>query len=474
MIAIMILGIGVVMVATVFPVGIEMTRQPIQAYLRLNIADTAAGTLKAKVPAYREMNAATLGASYSEVISRSTPRVLVPDVKETDIDASMEAIDWEVVGGLFLPGAANTPASYAAPWPLPASTAWPGLTPTNLTEFLKRAKVFTERTGWSAEVDLHPMVNPLGHSGYNTASPVPAQNLPATANVQDMNSIPVMVDPSLAGRYQTDLPRVSLVDQVYPPVTVTYANGNPRDWADTANGPGIRTELRSRQYSWFAFHHRMSSESPLNANKPPANRDILATIAILHRADIGARFARQKTLDSGSDYKVNFNLGDPNNLELMYQPQADEDPQTDAVFPRPWLAMIYQLNPLQGEAYVTPELARMLPAGSFFIIARHRGNADGHYPGTFMEVTRNEWSPATASLGATLNASSPATLASFSAWTRIEITRSSLPSANAVPVWVFPPAITALASPRDKADRYEFSTRSPIVGVELRRIKASQ
>ena len=50
MIASMILGLGMVMVATVFPISLDMTRETLQMSISQSAADTAYGTLALRMP----------------------------------------------------------------------------------------------------------------------------------------------------------------------------------------------------------------------------------------------------------------------------------------------------------------------------------------------------------------------------------------------------------------------------------------
>jgi hypothetical protein len=106
----------------------------------------------------------------------------------------------------------------------------------------------------------------------------------------------------------------------------------------------------------------------------------------------------------------------------------------------------------------------MLPAGSYVIVARTTNTA--YIAGMSIQVTRNEWNPKDWPLGQ--NMSDP----NFK-WPQIEVARSGLPATTVtqLPVWVFPPAVTNLnLTTRSGPLDYEFATRSPVVGVELRRI----
>src|SRR5262249_30642514 len=54
LIAIMILGLGLVMVATIFPVGLDMTRETVEKGISLAAADYAVDLIKLKVPTWHD------------------------------------------------------------------------------------------------------------------------------------------------------------------------------------------------------------------------------------------------------------------------------------------------------------------------------------------------------------------------------------------------------------------------------------
>ncbi|HSW44458.1 MAG TPA: hypothetical protein VLM89_02695 [Phycisphaerae bacterium] len=480
MIAIMILGIGVVMVATVFPVGLGISRQPIQLYVSMAVADTAKATLMTKVPAYKELDRYSVGAA-----GPGTHRVLVPDVAATDADAMMDAPKWEVVDNLYVPKAPppdTIPVSYFhwgpvwQDWATAAPPPWSApvlLQPAqNEADFISRTKVYTERTGWVCEVQLaaqaaldHPIAGE--YQPWQFAYPVEAQNLPAGfiaagAPNDFLNLVPLMVSPSLTPNAavlpapRTDVMRISLADQVYPPVGL-----NP-DYSDRADSD-VAAEIMNRRHSWFVFHHPISTERP-----PPgrlqANRDILATIVTLHRADFGARFARQaKPNPSATGYNMDFDLADDDHKRAMLQPVPDASPATDAVFPRPWLVMLNDLNARSGQARCSPEVARMLPNGSSFVIAQ---TTLPYAAGTSFQAVRSEYRPQ--DLGSGVD---PLLDAGSFPYVTIEVSRMDQGQAYWVPIWVFPPPIQNAAGARSNPRlHYDFGTRSPVVGVDLRRI----
>ncbi len=429
MIAIVVLGIGMVMVATVFPVGLEIAGETLQMNISQQVVDSAMATLSVKVPPRTDFDG-NPGTAYA--------RVLVPDVAGTDGDAYIEPADFEVLDALHLPGSnPDIPVAYdnwLPEWPAVGSLPkGPRLIPgQGLVQFFQRARVFTEVTGWAAELN-----------SWNDASVVPSQNLPLDSS----GRIPTVVPPAFGTR--SALPRVHLADQVYPPVSIEFEPG--RGWVDPATdlvipsdalGAFVAARAAERRYSWTAIHHRVSSQ--------PNIRDLLVTIVVTHRADLNARYARQAdTLGTGLFFNVNSidpsNPADPIRQALVF-PGADT---VDRVFPEPWLVMLNQIVLSTGRVSCTNDVARLLPAGSSFIIARTSGTL---FAGTAHEVLSATFDPAAIpDPGGPDNPSAT-----------LQIARGGSGTPPDVLVWVFPP-------PYDRSSGM-FRTRSPVVGLALRRV----
>jgi len=448
MIAIMILGIGMVMVATVFPVGLDITRETLQMDISQAAADAAIANLRLRVPYWKELDQVEDYSPPGGLIGNSTHRVLVPDVSGTDLDAVIDADDAEVLTALQLPVPPGLPPKLNVPirynnWEPGWADGYFGLSlapSQSMDLFFSRARVFTERTGWAAE-----MTGDLIGSWENSFV-VPGQNLPLdylsiyTDWDTFLNRMPTMIPPvffapPLTAALRADLPRVHLIDQVYPPVAVTEADGTtPR------NVLRVCDEVASRRYSWTAIHHRISPE--------PEVDNLLATIVVTHRGDPNARYARQ--VDNSKVGGLQYNLADDDDRTALLAPQPDA-PGADMLFPRPWLAMLSEVNLATGTVRCTAEVARLLPPDSFLVIARRTPPGTGPlFPGTAHKVISRTWNPG--QLG-----KAPAT----QVLATLQIRRSNGQPATNVPVWVFPPAIEGGRT---------FASRSPVVGVALREV----
>jgi prepilin-type N-terminal cleavage/methylation domain-containing protein len=406
MIAIMILGVGLVMVATVFPVGLDIARQTLQMNISQAVADSAMATLRLKVPGQTDLDGYPVSVWAG---------VYVPDVARTDADADIDANDQIVLTPTYLPPGMG--ALY-----LNWTPAWSG--PSSL-------RAFSERSGWTADTTWDPVSNvPRPISSYGDAFVVPYQNLPP--QYAGMAVFPTILPPTFWG-HRAALPRVHLLDQVYPPVPLYKddAAGQPvgRNWMTE-----ILPDLARRRYSWIAIHHRISPE--------PAIRDLLVTILITHRSDLTARFARQ--LDESASQVFSY-TGDPADVQALKTPKVGA-PNQDMLFPQAWLVLLNQVNPDAGDVVCTQQVARLLPAGSSFVVARTAGALIG---GTAHEV-----------LDATYNQTIADSHDSPTA--RLRIAKGPGVLVNNLLVWVVPPAY-------DRASG-TFRAKSPVAGVALRQL----
>ena len=355
------------------------------------------------------------------------------------------------------------------------------VTPTyqGVPKFVPKTRVFTERTGFANELQTN---NPQ-----DEAYLVPAQNLsPAVAaayrnagmatpiedflhDLSASNGAPMACQTwgygappwSDAPEMLECLPRLSILDTVYPPVSLTYddpANPNYPTEPDAdityRTVPDIATDLASRRYNWTAFHHKLSSE--------PTKQDMLLTVVVTHRADLNERYARQVDLDTSTPgYQADFNLTDDAHRESLFKPLADVDAATDTLFPRPWLVALGMVDLGTGEVRCAGEVARLLPAGSFFVVARTVWNSSGSQriisAGTYYEVLESTWE--NTDFGASLSDLLDQDYWDDSSknWASLKIPRSGSGGGYIVLAWVFPPAF----------DRTQntFTGRSPIVTV---------
>jgi hypothetical protein len=203
----------------------------------------------------------------------------------------------------------------------------------------------------------------------------------------------------------------------------------------------------ARRYAWDVIHHRISSS--------PGQSDVLATIVVLHRADLSARFARQ--LDQSQTADFSYNLNNPNDVNalLLPEPDADEDSMgldLDTYIPQPWLVILSSIDGVTGEITCTQQVGRLLPTGSFFIVAARNGD---YFAGTAHQIIDAEYDQSL--LDPTLpQPPPPASL-------RIAPGGANV---NNLLVWVYPPAVTRDQKPVDTV----FGGRSPVTGVALRKV----
>lgn len=435
MISIMILGIGMVMVATIFPIGLEMSRETIQIDLSQSIADAAVATCRLKVPAL-----ANYGANEEAYY-------FAPNMSESVfLDNEYPAPETAFLAGLTPPATSD---------PLPAIN-WPP--PGTFTGLWDAISVYTGESGWLGDrVD------------WKTSGIVPSQNLLVDSYRKAIdagvlwenwfdrdNRITTLRDPmidpdggpGLPVNDANELPCVSLLDQVYPPVLADEdfdRDGTPGTVKDV-----IET-LASRRYSWSVIHRRASRDTDVNG--------FLLTIPILYRPDLTARFARQLDYrDTPWDPPRFVFRNDGTDIDELTFRQPRPAPAgaqaTDTLFPRPWLVVLDEVSAKLGEVFCTHEIAQILPAGSYMIVAA--ADDDNRFsPGSVIRVLDSSWDYNR--LGGDPDDASyiPA---------RLAIPRQFVETVNDLLVWVYPPPIV-----RDSAQP-TFGPRSPVVGVALRQL----
>jgi len=409
MIAIMILGLGMVMVATVFPVSLDMTRNTLQMNISDAAFDAAVSTLRLKVPSQFEN--------------------LEPGSR----------------------GAAPGPADIVL---------WPDV-------FQGRVRAFTEQTYWDAEMHGVFRNNTWVVASMNLtsddnnpvleANPLDPEQPYKYAEQPYEHSVPYIQHPdfSTTGRPLPRLPRIHLADRVYPPLNVeTLPDDTYRVWDESTRqyiafpdlaplNVYVAQTARGRRYAWTAFARQGGATLEEFTD---GKRTFICTIVLTYRGDLDARYARQEQPPDGQFNFSNSNNPDfKNDVELMRVPRADSHGKsTDTVFPQPWLVMLKSINPMTGVITCTSAVARLLPVDSYLIIASH-ANATAPQAGAPIRITGNPgWDRM-------LNA--PASL---------QMPRYSGPMAYNVPAWVFPPAI--------RPDRVTFHNTSPVVGVAVREI----
>ncbi len=464
MIAIVIFGIGMVMVATVFPVGLDLTRETVQLDLSQAATDAAMATLVLRVPSMTEL----------ETTVDKAALVAVADVAQTDLDANMDTAQASAV--------ATPPAPMGrGEW---AAVGWQTVDPVLFANRYLRA--FTEETGWAAEL--------MGNN--NDTAVVPGQNLPSGYGQLDSyksgdldaflhDGALTMIPPSFGVR--SAMPRIHLADQVYPPVSpymylADADNTQPgTGFAGTDERPlaEVVEDLASRRYSWTALHCMTSPDTQ--------NRRIRAAIVVTYRGDLTARYAAQADEDpdaAGNEpnvYVPHFNLTDDDDRKNLFLPQPVPNNEVtngnpwnkDALFPRPWLVMLRRIDRAGGEVLCSNEVACLLPTGSFFVIASRAGEFS---PLESFKVLKSSFCPDDKSTGRERDGSLHKwddwagdilqTKTDNSQWATLQIARGQGQPAENVLAWVFPPAIERTGT------AYRFQPRSPVISVAQREVPA--
>lgn len=471
MIAIMILGLGMVMVATVFPVSLDLTRGTLQ----LNIADaafeTATTTLQLRLPSRFTSFEPSPANSTAEV-------VLVPDVRAIELNPSAPAVidepDYHVDSAGLEVGQPGARVAFSDVFgTLPVATLFSTHWPTYKTLFPDRSRAYTEQTYWDCEVNdflvsgnwvrntwVVPSMNIAVGGGWVYES-TPA-TLDATGQYLYLpTSLPYIqypdyiAPPALNAGPLPRPPRIHLADRVYPPVSLEAApDGTYLGWnsltqqhevfANAAAMNAYVTSLaRDKRYAWTAF----ASQGGTSLQEfRDSKRTFLCTLALTYRGDLSARYAHQQLPPDGQ-----FNFSDKTDsdyagdVDMMRRPVPDKTtgPATDTLFPQPWLVMLANVNPKAGTITCSAYAARLLPANSYLIVAQSTGGLQAGAP---IKIT-DAPSPIV------LNAANPYTL---------QIARTDGSSASDVAVWVFPPAINP--------DRQTFQRSSPVVAVSVREV----
>ncbi|MBN1488566.1 MAG: prepilin-type N-terminal cleavage/methylation domain-containing protein [Phycisphaerae bacterium] len=430
MVAIIILGIGMTMVATVFPVAIRMSGDTVQMSIAHAASDAALATVQIRVPVAYNLNG--------------------------DMDAD----------DLHLFDPSSPPPLY---WPEPAT--------------------FTEVSGWDGDVYVGTAGGiPPGNAVEATrwAFALWMQNLPADwrtapfAGIADLDERPPVPDftgpPFLLSDVTNPsrLPCVSLFDRVYPPVAVEVKYNRTLAGWDTTDpnlvdptDPGniasildhVRSgELASRRYAWHVLHRRRAVTT---ANE---TRSLILTIVVTHRADLGARFARQYIpLPPPPFTPADIPDGTTGTWPLAPEDPSLGPPSPDTLFPQMWLVRLTEVNPSTGQLTCTRAVADLLPTSSTFIIARTPPYNPMTQPDPEMfgfgagmphkVIRRLEYPPYTP----------PGDL------TVLEIAKTEFmpppPAMANVAVWVIPPPIERIGNAS-----YRFGDRSPVIGTFLREV----
>lgn len=482
MIAIMILGLGMVMVATVFPVSLELTRGTLQ----LNIADaafeSAIATLKMRIPSRHMKLEPQPPESTAEV-------VLWPDVRQIELESNATIEHAQHV--VLFPGeyaGLNPPTTRLAFAPPDFSALdWADIVQKNnlafvhpylstyfnanealLTHFQAFSRAYTEQTYWDAEMHTE-----IGDGSFRLNSwVVPSVNIasdgtmfPEASSPADPNysnyakySLPYIQNP---GGYVLPRPaRIHLADRVYPPISV---EATPDGWGYRVWNPDIGDyqvfpdldELneyilnvaRERRYAWTAFARQGGDTLEEFVE---GKRSFMCTIVLTYRGNLSARYARQQQPADGQfnfSNEASSDFKDDVFLMRVPRPDTDNGPATDTLFPQPWLVMLDVVHPRAGVITCTGAVARLLPVDSYFIVARTNLGLQAGVP---IKITGG---PSYINPG---NLADPIYTLEFNRF------GFSTGVANNVAVWVFPPPI-------DPA-RGSFQRNSPVVATTMQEV----
>ncbi|MGQ9651765.1 MAG: type IV pilus modification PilV family protein [Phycisphaerae bacterium] len=462
MIAIVILGIGMVMVATIFPIGIDMAAQTVQMNIAQSVADAALATLKLKVPSLTNLDNDPL--NYAHLL-------LSPDVVTIDWDTRIDNLaNNNDVLALALSGkksGANPPAGW-----MPAISPWsveygPGPTTLDVQDQLAgifppggppKLRFFTETTGWTGQ---------KGASGaggaWDYAYLVPFQNLLLNylswlSQGKDPRSSTI---PPTLGQVPDVYP-VNLVDQAYPPVPLIAFNPKSNKYENRLPADFI-PDVAGRRYSWIGIHH---------ITDPTSGRArFVVTILVTHRSSLTNRYARQAD-PSPQDKVYDPRFISPQDREELRLPRPD-DLNTDMLFPQPWLVRFDQINLGAGEIRCTQAVADLLPPGSYFVVARSVYAFDSSNnmivpaalaAGTAYEVSARQGQNGRPGDSWTLQIRrQPPVVGAASEWIPGNV---SSPQELEIPyAWVVPPAVERAGTV------YSFQAKAPVAGVFVRMVE---
>ena len=388
MIAIMILGLGMVMAATVFPVSLDMTRGTVQLNIAEAAADAAVATLALRVPRYKNLDGKPADFDAKGFPVNATPRVALADMTETQKDFRLEKLELILLS-------------------TPLRLSWRPLPP-SLLRLQELSAFLTEMSFWDAE---YAPANRTSVASFVVRS----QNLtPDLHTVHEQPPSLYAVSPTNAvngfpidPRANVPAARISVADRVYPPVDMHFD--------DTTFLPASRlAEIAQRRYSWTAIHFRDLDDQ--------AHKSFFVRIVVLYRGNTSAYYAKQRVASTPTD-----------------KPEID-DTAPHTLFPQAWLVLLKSVTDT-GVVTCTPDVARLLPSGSYIILA------EGNPPGAYTKILRNNWD------GRPNSAVIPT----------LQITPGDFPTGTNVPVWVFPPAVRA---------GNQFESSSPVVSVVPKKVVA--
>jgi len=337
MIAIIILGIGLVMVATIFPIALQQTAESIELSTAPAVADQAVATLKARL------------ATWNDFRNRRDPEtgrligdgIIFPDGAATQAEAENET---------------TLAAREQSDWPNDAfnATAQPGFFPIPCDNFLR----------------LPNQTDTLAN--YFTNNLVLAENRIDGFPDTDQE-IARLVSESLPNANQARpgfiKTKITAFDRVYPPAERYRADGTGLTPPGNPMEHRFITESARRRYTWRAFARRTNTPADQPSPANVGQRVFQVVIFVLKRSEPALRFP-------GQAYPGNFPNGDP----LILATPGTGPPARDTLYPQPWLVLfdsdglIDQLtvtdpdaNYATGQIRCFNEVSRLLSPGSIFI-----------------------------------------------------------------------------------------------------------
>jgi len=390
MIAIMILGLGMVMVATVFPVSLDMTRGTVQLSISQTVAEAAVGTLALRMPSARDLTPPVYPFAFP------TPRVAFPDMYSCELMppyAHLDVIDLSVRNPVLPPA--------------PTDPRFP------------RVRFYTEQTFWDAGNV------PPGFINQNITFVVPAQNIgPDLQVLAEAPPFPTVGQQTPIGQI-----RVSAADRVYPPVDLYYPDGTSR-LATAIDKQRLLEEVSRRRYLWTAIHFR-------DINSENDDNKYICRIAVLYRANLSSKYMSQLPASWGGRVPVPANSVNGAGWT------------NDTLFPQVWRVALDSVNGATGAIVCSPEVAKLLPAGSMFMVCQ------GSPPGLCAKVVRNNWN-------GDLSVAS----------TVIQTEPGDLPTGTNVQIWLFPPALAGGPPANRNMANVSLEPASPVVDIVERNIVA--
>ena len=410
MIAIMILGLGMVMVATVFPVSLDMTRGTVQLNISQSAADAAVGTLALRLPRAKNLSPLIKAMGNYPYF----PRLAIGDMQLRELTAPMADLDAD-------DSAVSNPYPWNG-WPV-ASPPPPALPP--LTMGLNRIRIYTEQSFWEAEA--------AGANQPLLSFAVAMQNITPDLIVA-AEAVPVL---TTFGPY---LPRVSVADRVYPPVDLLY------DYNTTPATPlaaQMLAQVAERRYGWSAVHFRDLNDA--------TNKTFFTRIVVLYRGNLSARFAQQ-------DAAAGFLLAPP-------VPAATN--LTDTLFPQPWMVTFNDIDGGSGTARCTLDVARLIPDGGYFMLAKNMlvpgGGGYVSCVGAFTKV-----------LSRTLDLTNGIATLQFKpadlGFTVQVVNDLAVTPPDPLAVWVYPPAIQSAPATGRTLSNVQWETSSPVIDIVPKKV----